>query len=86
MSVSNHALADIVTKVPAYCGSSAVNPKISTPAQWATCAKIGWDEPTTTAAHLGQSTGPGLVLLLAVAAVILVLAATRRGARAPEAG
>jgi hypothetical protein len=84
MDLSNHPAAHAVTSVPAYCGSSAVKPQITTPAQWATCAKIGWDQPTTTAAHVGQMVGHAapVVLLVILVIVALVVAALRSARRA----
>jgi hypothetical protein len=38
-----------------------------------TCWKYGWDEPTSTVAHLGRDLGHNVILVLIVLAVIVVV-------------
>jgi hypothetical protein len=75
------SLAAKAATVPGYCTSGT---GVRTPAQWATCAKLGWNQPTTTAAHAGLTVGhyaaPVLVIL---AVIVLILAVSRSGSRSP---
>ena len=79
MNLSNHVLAEGATKVPA---CSLVKPKITTPAQWATCAKIGWNQPTTGAANAGYTVGHyAAPVVLALAVIVLLIMAGVGSAR-----
>jgi hypothetical protein len=86
MTLSNHLVASPATSVPAYCGSSWHNPKITTPSQWATCAKIGWNEPTTNFAHAGQAVGHAFPAILAGITLILLVAIAVKLRRAAGIG
>jgi hypothetical protein len=79
MTGSNHIVAQVVTSVPAYCNSSPGHPEIHTPAQWATCAKIGWGQPVTTAAHAGFTFGSDLIPVLMVIFLIVAAVGILRG-------
>ena len=83
MNGSAHAAASAAAKVPAYCSGWAHN---ITPAQWTQCWKIGWSQPSTTAAKAGYYTGHNIAPVLAVIILaVLVLAWARRGKRASQA-
>jgi hypothetical protein len=68
-----------------HLAASAVN-SCQQPGTWAQQWACGWNQPTTTAAHLGAVTGhsilPVLLVILAVAAVVLAARRSRRGAPA----
>jgi hypothetical protein len=55
---------------PSYC---TIHLRPLTPSQWMTCWKYGWDEPTSTVAHLGRDLGHNVILVLIVLAVIVVV-------------
>ena len=63
MNGSAHAAASAAAKVPAYCSGWAHS---ITPAQWTQCWKIGWSQPSTTAAKAGYYTGHNIAPVLAV--------------------
>ena len=79
MNASNHAVA-AVTTVPSYCSGWA---HAITASQWAQCWKAGWNQPTTTAVHAGQSAGgQGSTALVVVALIVVaVILLMRRSAR-----
>jgi hypothetical protein len=82
MNGSAHAAASAAAKVPAYCSGWAHS---ITPAQWTQCWKIGWSQPSTTAAKAGYYTGHNIAPVLAVIILaVLVLAWFRRGKRASQ--
>jgi hypothetical protein len=68
------------TPGPSYCAGRTPLSKPLNPAQWATCFKYGWNEPTTTAARLGHDFGHSILPALIVLAVIwlVVRAVIRR--------
>jgi hypothetical protein len=63
-------LAEAVKAIPAYCTSGH---GILTPAQWATCAKAGWQQPATGAANLGFSAGHNVAPWALLAGLIIGL-------------
>ena len=71
--------ATVAKSAPAYCTSGT---GVHTPAQWATCAKLGWSQPVTGAAHAGAAVGhyagPGIALAIAIIAVLFLLSKTGR--------
>lgn len=73
-------MATATAPPPSYCTSGT---GIHTPSQWTTCAKLGWNAPTTGAAHAGYVAGhTGVPIFLAVIVVVLIVAAlARSGAR-----
>jgi hypothetical protein len=75
MTGTIHAAA---VKVPAYCSGWA---HTITPAQWTQCWKLGWNQPTTTAANAGYYTGHNIVPILAVVVVAFLVFAWLRGSR-----
>ena len=74
------ALAEAAKAIPAYCSSGK---GVHTPQQWAYCAKLGWQQPTTNAASSGYSVGyhavPVLGILIVIALVLWGL--SRLGSR-----
>ena len=73
-----------IHSIPGYCTSGT---GIHTPGQWLTCARLGWHEPTTTAANAGYFAGHNIAPVLAVAiltVLVLVLFRGRRGRPEPE--
>lgn len=82
MQSSNHVAFLVASHIPPYCSTGGV-PKL-TPSQWTACAKAGWSQPTTGAAHAGAAFGsPALVAVIAVVA-LLVIVAVMRGRRTEE--
>jgi len=73
--------------VPGYCTSGS---GVHTPAQWVTCAKLGWNQPTTGATHAGFVTGHSgaPVFLIGAVVIVLILMALSRAGRdaAPQRG
>jgi hypothetical protein len=81
MITSAHAAAKAATAIPGYCTSGH---GIVTPAQWSTCAKLGWNQPTTGAVHLGTAVGgAGAGVLMVVAVVVLLLLVAMSRSRKP---
>ena len=80
MTGTIHALA---ASVPGYCTSGT---GVRTPAQWATCAKLGWSQPTTGAANAGAAAGhyvaPALLIGVIIGVILLVM--SRSGKTAPQ--
>lgn len=78
MNGSTHAVA---ASVPGYChGLHAI-----TPAQWTQCWKLGWNQPTATAANAGYFAGHNVVPVLAVVILAVLAVAWFRGSRARTA-
>lgn len=56
---------------PSYCKVHLGGPL--TPAQWSTCWKFGWNEPTTLTARIGHDFGHNVLPVLIILAVIAFL-------------
>lgn len=69
MISSVHAAAQAI---PGYCTSGH---GVLTPAQWTTCAKLGWHQSTTGAATAGASVGHYAAPLIAIVVIVMLLAA-----------
>lgn len=54
---------------PSYCKLHVGAPL--SPAQWTTCFKYGWDEPTNLAGRLGHDVGHGALPVLIILAVVV---------------
>jgi hypothetical protein len=77
MQVSNHVAALAASHVPAYCNTDDMH-KL-TPAGWAACAKAGWSESTTGAAHAGASVGSPVLAVAIITVIVLGLVFMLRG-------
>jgi hypothetical protein len=82
MQSSNHVAFLVTSHIPPYCNTGGV-PKL-TPSQWAACAKAGWSQPTTGAAHAGATVGAPVLLAVVAVVVILLIAAAMRGSRTED--
>ena len=71
----------ITAAIPAYCTPG----HIRTPSQWETCWKIGWNEPTTGAAHAGYAAGHSAAPALVAALILLAIFWMVRKSRTSEA-
>ena len=79
-------IKSIAAQVPGYCTSGT---GVRTPAQWATCAKLGWSQPVNGAANAGAVTGhyaaPALVIGIIIGLILIVMAKSGRS-RIPATG
>jgi hypothetical protein len=78
MTGTIHAAA---ASIPGYC-TGTVEPWSP---HYATCVKAGWNEPTTTAVHVGHAatSGVGVFLVVLVIAVVVFAIAKLLGSRSP---
>lgn len=64
-------IAAAAQQVPGYCTSGH---GILTPAQWSTCAKLGWSQPVnSTVGHVGYTLGSNAVPAIGIILIILAL-------------
>jgi hypothetical protein len=56
---------------PSYCKMHLGTPL--TPAQWTTCWKYGWSEPTSVMARIGNDFGHNMLPVLIILAVVAFL-------------
>jgi hypothetical protein len=58
---------------PPYCAGRNPLSTPLTPGQWATCWRYGWDQPTTTLAHMSHDFGHAVLPALIVIAIIFLM-------------